>query len=62
MSFECGEVSTKLLKKKANSFILTTENVSKACLRDIGKESLTYGAARHEMAMQLVFMCPISLM
>lgn len=54
LSFECGEVSTKLLRKKASMTILTEYPVVNACLRDLGSESLTYGAARHEMIIQFL--------
>lgn len=60
MTFECGEVSTKLLKKKRSSLVLTENPVVTACLRDLGKESLTYGAARHEAIMQ-PFKIPVFL-
>ena len=49
MTFECGETSTKLLKKPPSFIVLTTQNVVAASLRDLGYENLTYGAMRHEL-------------
>lgn len=54
LSWQCGEVSTKLLGKSRKGFtVITTEKASKACLKSIGSRSLTYGPAVHEFQMMI---------
>ena len=53
MSFECGETSTKLLKKRPSLTVITVERAVNGCLRDLGTTGLTYGAMRHELVMFL---------
>ena len=60
LSFECGETSTKLLRRKPSLTVPLPSVVTKACLRDLGKENLTYGCARHESMMPLVRIVPLS--
>ncbi len=60
LSWQCGEVSTKMLRKPAGGRVVTTEVAVKGMLRDLGKESLTYGCTTHARTMCL-FMLPRSL-
>jgi hypothetical protein len=47
----CGTVATKWFGQnvKAKGFMLTPEDVVNGCLRDLGRESLTFGAWKHEI-------------
>jgi 17beta-estradiol 17-dehydrogenase / very-long-chain 3-oxoacyl-CoA reductase len=61
MSFECGETGTKLLRRRADNYrILSPQQVTKASVRDLGREKLTYGALAHELAMYLSWLVPLS--
>ena len=58
VSWECGETSTKMLKRKAGGRIVTTEVAVDGMLRDLGKERMTWGYFRHDMQHGLSFMVP----
>lgn len=60
MSFELGATSTKMLDDdvKGPQVIRDVRRVTNGCLRDIGRESLTYGAFVHEIAMGPLLLAP----
>eukprot|EP00347_Sterkiella_histriomuscorum_P002655 403367310 len=63
MSYELGETRTKLLgSRKSPMVIEDVRIVTKACLRDIGRESLTYGALKHELSMLLIGVLPLKML
>ena len=52
LSYQAGEVVTKLVRKtKTDSRTILPSEAAKVCFRDLGYESMTYGAARHDYAM-----------
>ena len=53
LSFECGEVKTKLLGNRSGFSVITTDRATNGCIRDLGTEKLTYGAFAHEFVMGL---------
>ena len=48
LSFECGRTDTKFMKTTNRKGLLQPSLVEAGCLRDIGKESITYGTKIHE--------------
>jgi short-subunit dehydrogenase len=60
ISYEAGETSTKMLKRKPSLTVLTTNRVSKYSLSAIGKDSMTYGPMIHELLMMFVALVPIT--
>jgi len=61
MSWECGEVSTKMRNAPANgTSILTTDQAINGALRDIGKEYMTMGAFRHGFMHSLFLWMPVT--
>ena len=59
MTYEAGEVSTKLLRKKPSMFIATTDVASRYSLRDLGSESKTYGTFIHDVLMGVSNLIPL---
>lgn len=53
LSFQCGEVKTKLLGNRGGPQVITTDRATNGCLRDLGSNSMTYGAFAHGMVMAL---------
>ena len=53
ISFECGEVSTKLLGKRSGFGVITPKKATWGCLRDIGSFGMTNGSFTHESIMSL---------
>jgi short-subunit dehydrogenase len=52
LSFQCGQVRTKLLKGYDKSlFVSTPQYATRACLKDLGSKSMTYGPALNEIQM-----------
>lgn len=51
LSWQAGEVATKMLKKPAGGRVVTPEVAVKGMLKDLGKESITYGCSTHGYAM-----------
>lgn len=49
MSWQCGTVSTKMLKVRAGGLIVTVDAAVKGMLRDLSYESLTYGLWKHSL-------------
>ena len=63
MTFELGEARTKLVgTRKSRMIIEDISRVTKGCLRDLGYESLTYGAFVHEFSMILLSLMPGKVM
>lgn len=55
LSFECGEVKTKLLgKSRSGITVITTDKATSGCLRDLGSYGLSYGAFIHELMLRMV--------
>lgn len=44
-------MATKMLRKPAGGRVVTTDVAVKGMLRDLGKESMTYGCTAHAFAM-----------
>jgi short-subunit dehydrogenase len=62
MSYQAGEVTTKLLKKsKTDSRTITPEMAANCSFRDLGYQPLTYGASRHDFCMLFMEYLPLSL-
>lgn len=60
ISFQCGEVHTKLLGSSRKGFsVISTERATGGSLRDLGSRSVTHGAFAHEVSM---FMMPRCIM
>ena len=54
LSFQCGEVSTKLIGNKRNGFsVISTVRATGGCLRDLGTETMTYGSFVHDLLMTI---------
>lgn len=53
LSWQCGETSTNMLRKPVGGRVVSTEVAVKGMLRDLGKESLTYGCTSHARSMLL---------
>ncbi len=53
LSFECGEVSTKLLGNRKGFGVITPPQATWGCMRDLGSFRMTNGAFRHELLMNL---------
>lgn len=52
MSYQAGEVTTKMLKRyKTDSRTITPERAAKCCFRDLGYMAMTRGSFRHDMSM-----------
>jgi 17beta-estradiol 17-dehydrogenase / very-long-chain 3-oxoacyl-CoA reductase len=54
ISFECGEVSTKLLGNRKGFGVITPPKATWGCLRDLGTYRVTNGAFRHEFLMSIM--------
>jgi hypothetical protein len=54
ISFECGEVSTKLLGNRKGFGVITPPRATWGCLRDLGTFGVTNGAFRHEFMMSIM--------
>lgn len=48
LSWQAGEVSTKMLKRPAGGRVVTTEVAVKGMLKDLGKERMTRGCSTHD--------------
>ena len=53
VSFECGEVSTKLLGKRNGFGVITPPKATWGCLRDLGSFNLTHGSFKHDLIMSI---------
>lgn len=54
ISFECGEVSTKLLGSRKGPSVIKPPQATSGCLRDLGSGGVTNGAFRHEFFMSIM--------
>jgi short-subunit dehydrogenase len=54
LSYQCGEVSTKLIGSKRGMSVVSTQTATKGGLRDLGTKALTYGCFIHDLQMSLV--------
>ncbi|TNV76896.1 hypothetical protein FGO68_gene12765 [Halteria grandinella] len=55
LSYECGEVKTKLIGKNRKGFhVITTDRATGAGLRDLGTLSVTNGGFAHDLAMRVL--------
>ena len=60
MTYQAGEVATKLLKKtKTDSRNITPEMASRCCLRDVGYQAMSRGSLRHEFSMLFIDRLPL---
>ena len=53
ISFEAGEVKTKLMGNRIGFSVINADRATNGCLRDLGSHSLTYGAFLHELLMNI---------
>ena len=53
LSYQCGEVSTKLLGSRKGMSVVTTKTATKGGLRDLGTKGLTYGCFIHDLQMSI---------
>lgn len=53
LSYQCGEVKTKLLGNRKGFHVITVERATGAGLRDLGKRPMTYGGFAHDLTMRL---------
>lgn len=61
LAWEAGEVATKMSKKKAGAFVLSTDGAVRGMLRDIGRERITNGDATHDLLNQFLKRVPLKL-
>jgi short-subunit dehydrogenase len=54
LSWDCGEVATKMTKKKAGCLTLSPDGAAKGIFKDIGCERVSNGAAAHDFLNRLV--------
>lgn len=60
MSYQAGEVATKLLGKfKTDMRTITPDTAAKSCLRDLGIHPLSNGSGKHEVAMYFLGLPPL---
>lgn len=54
LSWDCGEVATKMTKKKAGCLTLSPYGAAEGIFKDIGRERVSNGAAAHDFLNRLV--------
>ena len=61
MTYNCGDTTTKLMTIEKHGFgIVSPQRASKACFRDLGSNSVTYGVASHEIKARMLLWLPLS--
>ena len=60
LAWYAGETSTNMLRMPAEGRVATPHDAVKGMLRDVGKESATYGCYKHAKAMAMFGYLPIS--
>ena len=58
LSWQAGEVSTKMLKRPAGGTVVTTEVAVKGMFKDLGKERMTRGCFTHDASMVILPLIP----
>ena len=53
LSWQAGEVSTKMLGRPPGGRIVTTDVAVKGMLKDLGRESMSYGCLKHARTMSM---------
>ncbi len=60
MSYQAGEVATKLLGRTQTDLrTITAERAAETCFRDLGYMPMTRGSKRHEMVMLVIDTLPL---
>jgi len=59
LAWECGEVATKMTKKRPGGLVLGPHDAVRAMLRDIGRDRVTNGDATHDFTNRLLQWVPL---
>lgn len=62
LSWQAGEVSTKMLKRPPGGSVVTTEVAVKGMLKDLGKEKMTRGCGVHDFSMAIFNRVPLGML
>ena len=60
LSWQCGEVHTKMNKKPPGGAVITTDAAVKGMFKDLGKEKMTRGCFAHDSSMALLPLIPFA--
>lgn len=61
LAWYCGEVSTNMLKRPVGGRVVSTNTAVNGMLRDLGKETTTFGCTKHARSMSMFGVMPLSI-